>query len=405
MEGQSHQQNHSTPGRSLMVTGLTAGPVYGINQTESESEDSPLISHPKQRVEEGDWSQNKLAVIGHYLPFISNFMPQSKLKKSEKMCRLISFIIIAILMVITMGIAILLLVYPSGHAQMSTTYEGLTSQVASVDPFYYDMEVSRADYESYEAMVYVLPCSSLILHSNTYSGTYQGRLAHGNEHQQLSQLESLAYLVDGSHVTISINVTSSPSHGSMYLYVLSDYKAYQSFDETRDNYLERYTINPSLHDVTNVSFPVKEAGFYFYIIALPNGANYNFFYDIKQVYFNQSDFYKVKSDVCNLQPMPSSCLFSLNQSTIPNGDLQCIMLHTISPADRVRFYNLNVKFIRKTLNYINCIVLTFFVLLFIALFGLCIYDAYRIHLDSKVTTFDTCCLFRKKRRRTISINH
>lgn len=272
--------------------------------------------------------------------------------------------------------------------------------MSTVDPFYFDAQITRTDDASYNARIGIVPyCSKLVPRSSTIPTVwYYGHVAKGHSVQKLEQLNQYAYLLTESSVNIYINITDLPvsDDNQIYLYILTDYSAY--IHNQLETYFKRYKITPQKNRVTTISFRAESSGFYFYTLALPNGTNYNYGFDIKRLFYNQSDF---NLSSCVLSSKSPSCQLQLNSlSNFPNGEELCILSFCTTLEDiSDNIFVVDVALIRKPFNSINCSILTFVIVFFMLTLGIAIYDSYRKNCDKKLTTYDTCIC--KKKRRSV----
>ena len=312
------------------------------------------------------------------------------LKPCERFCRLIFFTLCAFLFLGTLVLFIVLTVVPQGYSNQVTVQRSQTVVLSRVDTYYYNFEVSKSDDSSFNVHIGTVPCSSLVTHSITVPTTWHyGREANGYDIQRLKAINQFAYLVSGSVINIYINITNQPTtDDKIYLYIFTDFEKYSK--NQLHSFFDCFEIDSQKN---HFSFNIDVTGFYFYTLALPNGTNYIYGYDVKRMFYNSSDF---DLSSCLLSSKSPACQFHLNSSTLPNINELCVVSYCTSlEGTSDDFYHITLQLIRKSLNTFNCLLLIMAIIFLILTVGILVYDFYRQHCDPKLTTYDNCICKKK----------
>ena len=309
----------------------------------------------------------------------------------EKQCRVVTFLVCLILLSISIGGLITVMIIPNANHQLqtATVQESVTTLLSIVDPYYYNVQVSRSNDTLCNVSISTMICSSLATYSMSHTETVIGFNSNNTRHK-LESLDKYAYLVSGSSISIEVNVTSPPDRLSnddtISLYVFTDWDSYNSFDRSQSTvtkYYKQYEVDSS----TTITFLASETGFYFYGLSIPVRTEYLYSYDMKRLTYNLTT-----STSCELSSKLESCLIRFDNTML--SEEQCILSYCSGKNHSI--YTINSELVRKPVTSGAAFLMSAVFVLFVFLVALLLYDCYRRRLDSKLTTLDTCIFRRRK---------
>lgn len=315
---------------------------------------------------------------------------------------------VAVTLLIFLGFLITVAVHPSNYS-LNPTLQGsplVMILIGKLNPFWYNtVTATNPNPSSSDMYVGVVNCDDLVYNNETIvSDDYHTRIAtKDNQYQQLLYMAQHSYLLKGSQIFITINITSTPSEqhgGNASLLRFHSYTEYSKLSESGTaastaRYDEAIQLNTSMGSLNEVLIDVKDNGFELFGIKTPNGfrAIYNF--TIFQIYFNDSSV----DYQCYLAGSDTSCEISINNTKSLNSRTCLIGSCESSHSSSDTFHHLNISFYRRYMNWVMTSLIALVVSLFIIFFAIGTYDCMRKKIFPMGKKAVSNPLFQRRRER------
>lgn len=246
--------------------------------------------------------------------------------------------------------------------------------IEEINPFWYET-ITLTNHKPSPSYQYAgaLSCDELIYDNTTQvSNLFYSRTIDKDSYQQLTKIAPFSYLLQGSLILITINITSPPVDGkNVSLLRFGSPTEYSKLSDpstaSSAQYDEEILLNSTLGSRNEIVIDCNSNGFQLFGLKTPSGFKFTYNFIIYLVYLNDS---LIDDNQCLLSSVETSCEIKLNNTKLLHSKMCLIGSCALIDGSAEYFCQLELSVSRRYMNWIMCSLIALvvsFLMIFVAI--------------------------------------